>query len=95
MTIYRVGRDGATAIGPDSQRTVWLPAGTVIVVGSDVPSLSEDDGATTLAGQTVEVIEKRVRHYPNKRLRSQENYSDKGGSSTPAGAPPLRGIPSP
>jgi hypothetical protein len=67
VTIYRVGDDGATAIGPDSRRVVHLVPGTVIVPGSDPPEPG------TIGAETVEVIGKRVRHYSNKRLEPEED----------------------
>jgi hypothetical protein len=66
MTIYRVGRDGATVFGPDGWRIAWLEQGSVIVAGSL-------DAPVETAGQSVDVIEKRVRHYSDKRVSPAED----------------------
>jgi hypothetical protein len=66
MTIYRVGRDGATVFGPDGRRIAYLSTGTMILPGS-----SSEPG--DLSSRTVEVIEKRVRHYSDKRVSPSED----------------------
>lgn len=66
MTIYRVGPDGATVFSPDGVVLVRLRPGQVVV-----PGASETlDGAEE---RHEELIEKRVRHYADKRVRVPED----------------------
>jgi tRNA A37 methylthiotransferase MiaB len=66
MTTYRVGADGATVFTEDGKPLYKLAPGQVVVPGySDRPG--------TPAASHVEVMEKRVRQYSDKRLRATED----------------------
>lgn len=68
MTVYRVGRDGATVFTAEGELHARLKPGDYVVPGTETTLTPSD-------GDGVEILEKRVRRYADKRIVPVEDKS--------------------